>query len=143
MLFLELFLQKVGQLSLSQRESEERQKQLDQERESHEQQLKELQEKHRERLESAQQKLREREKLARDELRDELRRRELFLREHRQFVKVCRVVSEHSSGRRSGDFNDGLYRSWQPGRRSMLNGRDQSQEMETPLPPPVLRYLLE
>ena len=76
---------KVAQLTVNQEDSKNKQKQLEQVRESHELQLKTLNEKHAEKVESFHQRLRDREK----EMKDQLKQKELFLREHRQFIKVC------------------------------------------------------
>jgi chromosome segregation ATPase len=75
----------VEQLAVNQEDSKKKQKQLEQARESHELQLKTLKEKHAEKVEFIHQRLRDREK----EMKDQLKQKELFLREHRQFVKVC------------------------------------------------------
>ena len=76
---------KVEQLAVNQEDSKKKQNLVEQARESHELQLKTLKEKHAEKVEFIHQRLRDREK----ETKDQLKQKELFLREHRQFVKVC------------------------------------------------------
>ena len=92
-------IHKIEQLSVSQREIERIQSQLDQERQSHEHRLKELRGRHGERVESVQLKFREREKM----MQEQLRQKEMFLKEHRQFVKVweCEVLTERETDRQT------------------------------------------
>ena len=77
---------KVHHLAANQEDARNKEKQLEQEKLSHEQQLKRLEEKHEEQVKSAHQKLREREKAMEEQL-----KKELFLNEHRQFIKVTCV----------------------------------------------------
>ena len=75
---------KVQQLSVTQRESGQRQREFDRERQCFEEEQERRSVEHAQSVESAVVKFRGREK----SMRDQLRERELFLKEHRHFVKV-------------------------------------------------------
>ncbi|CAI8037337.1 hypothetical protein GBAR_LOCUS20866 [Geodia barretti] len=93
----------VVQLAVDQEDSKKKQKQLEQVRESHELQLKTLNEKHAEKVESFHQRLRNREK----EMKDQLKQKELFLREHRQFIKeLAAEVEECARQKRPEPSNE-------------------------------------
>ena len=83
-LSLPISTHKVQQLLVTQRESEQRQREFDRERQCFEEEQEKRRVEHAQSVESAVVKFREREK----SMRDQLRERELFLKEHRQFVKV-------------------------------------------------------